>query len=189
MPPLHPGPLSAQTSGPTISGSIVIGADMEGALIVAGLVLAGGSAPAKPTVTTASVTNIATSTASSGGNVTSDGGASVTARGVCWSTSANPTTSNSKTTNGTGKGSFTSSITGLSPGTTYHVRAYATNSAGTSYGSDNAFTTNGGAAQKPTVNTSSVTGNNRDECEVWRECDIGWRGCSDRAGAYAGARR
>jgi len=73
--------------------------------------------------------------------VTSDGGSSVTARGVCWSTSQNPTTSNSKTTNGTGLGTYTSNITGLSPNTTYYVRAYATNSQGTAYGEQRTFKT------------------------------------------------
>ena len=96
-----------------------------------------------PTVTTTAVSSITSNSASSGGNVTSNGGASVTARGVCWSTSANPTTSDSHTSDGTGTGSFTSSITGLSPNTTYHVRAYATNSEGTGYGSDQTFTTKG----------------------------------------------
>lgn len=94
-----------------------------------------------PTVTTTSISSIASTTATSGGNVTADGGANVTARGVCWSTSHNPTTSNSKTTNGTGIGSFTSSLTGLTAGTTYYVRAYATNSAGTAYGNEVSFTT------------------------------------------------
>jgi hypothetical protein len=94
-----------------------------------------------PTVTTTAISNITRTTASSGGNVTSDGGATVTARGVCWSTSSNPTTANSKTTDGSGTGSFTSSITGLSPGTTYYVRAYATNSVGTSYGANVSFKT------------------------------------------------
>lgn len=94
-----------------------------------------------PTVTTTAVSSITSNSASSGGNVTSDGGASVTARGVCWSTSANPTISDSKTTDGTGTGIFTSSITGLSANTTYHVRAYATNSVGTGYGSDISFAT------------------------------------------------
>jgi hypothetical protein len=94
-----------------------------------------------PTVTTTAVSNIALSTATSGGNITSDGGAAVTARGVCWSTSANPTTAENKTIDGSGSGVYTSSITGLISSTTYHVRAYATNTLGTSYGNDLTFST------------------------------------------------
>jgi uncharacterized protein (TIGR02145 family) len=94
-----------------------------------------------PTVTTTAITAITQTNATSGGNVTSDGGAPVTARGVCWSTSPNPTIANSKTTNGTGTGSFTSSLTGLTANTPYYVRAYATNSAGTAYGNEVTFTT------------------------------------------------
>jgi hypothetical protein len=94
-----------------------------------------------PTLTTTSISNINSTSATSGGNITDGGASSVTERGVCWSTSQNPTTSNSKTTDGTGDGSFTSSITGLTAGTTYYVRAYATNSIGTSYGTQVTFTT------------------------------------------------
>ena len=86
------------------------------------------------TVTTTALSSVTSTTATSGGNITNDGGAVITARGVCWSTSQNPTTANSKTTDGTGAGSFTSSITGLSPSMTYYVRAYAINSIGTTYG-------------------------------------------------------
>jgi hypothetical protein len=97
-------------------------------------------APARPTITTTSpLTNITSVTATAGGNVTSDGGTAVTARGTCYSTSANPTTP--CTSDGTGTGSFTSSLTGLTPNTPYHVRAYATNSEGTAYGSDVPLTT------------------------------------------------
>ena len=96
---------------------------------------------ASPTVTTTAVSSVTSTSASSGGNVTSEGSASVTARGVCWSRSANPATDSDNTADGTGVGSFPSSITGLTPGTTYHVRAYATNSAGTAYGSDISFET------------------------------------------------
>jgi gingipain R len=94
-----------------------------------------------PTVTTTAVSNIDKTTATGGGNVTADGGATVTARGICWSTSQNPTVSDSHTTDGTGTGSFTSAMTGLTASTTYYVRAYATNSAGTTYGEEVSFTT------------------------------------------------
>ena len=97
--------------------------------------------PDYPTVTTSSVTNITAATATSGGNVISDGGATVTARGVCWSTAPNPTIADSHTTDGNGTGSFTSSLTGLTANTTYYVRAYATNSVGTAYGNEVSFTT------------------------------------------------
>lgn len=93
------------------------------------------------TVTTDEITDIGTTTAISGGNVTSTGGTTVTARGVCWSTSPNPTISNNRTINGTGSGVFTSYITGLTAATTYYVRSYATNSAGTAYGNERYFTT------------------------------------------------
>ncbi|MCQ2262480.1 MAG: SUMF1/EgtB/PvdO family nonheme iron enzyme, partial [Bacteroidales bacterium] len=95
-----------------------------------------------PTVTTSSVSNNEDgNNATCGGNVTFTGGAEVTAKGVCWSLSPNPTISDSHTTNGTGAGSFTSTLTGLTDGTTYYVRAYATNSAGTAYGSQVCFST------------------------------------------------
>ena len=106
---------------------------------------------ALPTVTTTSITGVSTNSATGGGNVTTQGSSSVTSRGVCWSTSQNPTTADSKTADGSGTGAFTSSITGLSPATPYNVRAYATNSAGTSYGSQVSFTTAaaGAAPQAP----------------------------------------
>ncbi len=94
-----------------------------------------------PSVTTAAVSAISGTTATCGGEVKSQGSSEVTARGVCWGTNANPTISDSKTADGTGIGVFVSSITGLTPGTTYHVRAYATNSNGTNYGADVSFST------------------------------------------------
>jgi len=94
-----------------------------------------------PTVTTSVVTSVTSNSAMCGGFVTADGGDNVTARGVCWSTSANPTVNDSHTTNGTGMGNFISNITGLTPNTTYYVRAYATNSVGTAYGAEATFTT------------------------------------------------
>ena len=88
-----------------------------------------------PVLTTSAMTSITQTTAVCGGNITSGGGSAVTVRGVCWSTSQSFTIDNSdKTTDGAGAGSFISVITGLNPGITYYVRAYATNSTGTGYG-------------------------------------------------------
>ena len=110
-----------------------------------------------PTLTTTAVTAITLTTAVSGGNITADGGGAITARGVCWATTANPIIGATNTTNyGTGTGVFVSNLTGLLPGTTYHVRAYATNSAGTAYGNDVSFTTN--PVVVPTLTTTAVTG-------------------------------
>jgi hypothetical protein len=110
----------------------------------------------KPTVTTAPADDITTTTAVCGGNVTYDGGADVTARGVCWDTKGTPTLADKKTNDGSGTGSFTSNITGLLPNTTYYVRAYATNSEGTSYGSQISFTTQA-EITLPTVTTSAIS--------------------------------
>lgn len=93
-----------------------------------------------PVVTTSSISSITSSGAVSGGNVTSDGNATVTERGVCWNTTADPTIDNFRTLDGSGTGSFTSNITDLSANTKYYVRAYATNSVGTAYGSTKTFT-------------------------------------------------
>lgn len=97
--------------------------------------------PILPTVTTAEVTDVEGTTAISGGNVSADGGAAITSRGVCYSTSPEPTIDDGKTTDGDGLGDFVSSLTGLKGLTTYHLRAYATNSAGTVYGEEFTFTT------------------------------------------------
>jgi len=94
-----------------------------------------------PSLTTTSASSITTTSAVSGGNITNDGGGSVTARGICYSTTTNPTTSNNIVANGSGTGTFTATLTGLTPGTTYYIRAYATNSAGTAYGTNLSFTT------------------------------------------------
>lgn len=120
-----------------------------------------------PVVSTTTPSNINITTATSGGNVTLQGASPVTARGVCWSTTANPTTANSKTVDGSGTGVFTSIITGLSASTTYHVRAYATNTQGTSYGSDLMFTTLCNPSSVPwTENLDAVTIPSLPNC--WR---------------------
>ena len=103
--------------------------------------VAAGSGATTPTVTTGSVSNITSSTATVAGNVTADGGATVTERGICYSTSQNPTTANSKVASGSGTGSFSANLSGLAANTTYYARAYAINAQGTSYGSQVSFTT------------------------------------------------
>ncbi len=95
-----------------------------------------------PVVTTVTASDITKNSAVSGGEITSDGGSQVTARGVCWSTDSNPSLDDNFTTDGAGTGTFTSNITGLNPGTAYYIRSYATNAIGTSYGNELTFTTN-----------------------------------------------
>ena len=96
-----------------------------------------------PFIATSTVTYITATSARSGGNITFDGNSPVISRGVCWSPEKNPTTSDSKTSDETGSGQFASDISGLTPATTYHIRAYATNIIGTSYGSDKTFSSAG----------------------------------------------
>lgn len=93
------------------------------------------------TLITKSLTSISHSDAIGGGEITSDGGAIVTVRGICWNTTGNPTTNDNKTSDGQGIGSFTSILDDLTASTTYYVRAYATNSQGTAYGNEVTFTT------------------------------------------------
>ena len=130
-----------------------------------------------PTVTTNSVTNITKNSAQCGGNVTSDGGATVTQRGVCWSTSSNPTVYDNKTIDGNGEGSFSSNITELEAGTTYYVRAYATNSEGTAYGIQKTFTTTtssgGGGATTGTINGHEWVDLGLPSGTKWATCNIG----------------
>jgi uncharacterized protein (TIGR02145 family) len=112
--------------------------------------------PTLATLTTAEVVNVSNNSANCGGNISNEGG-SVTARGVCWSTSPNPTIANSKTSDGTGGGLFTSFLTGLNAGTTYYVRAYATNASGTAYGDQKSFVTSSQSTSLALVNTLSVS--------------------------------
>jgi uncharacterized protein (TIGR02145 family) len=129
-----------------------------------GAVLQFKTSPLLASVTTAQPASTSTTSGTGGGTVTSDGGATVTARGVCWSTSANPTVTNSHTTNGTGTGTFTSNMASLAVNTTYHVRAYATNSAGTAYGNDLTFTTDPLTVSDNDGNTYNVI---RIGTQVW----------------------
>ena len=109
----------------------------------------GGGGGQLPTVTTTAASNITQSTASSGGNVTSQGSSAVEYRGVCYSTSQNPTINDELTDNGNGTGNFTSQLSGLVPGTTYFIRAYASNNEGVAYGNQVNFTTLGGGSGCP----------------------------------------
>jgi len=114
--------------------------------------------PGPPTVTTDSVTDIMATTAQGGGTVTDDGGAAVTDRGLCWNTNGNPTTADATLAIGAGTGSFTGIMSNLTANTTYYVRAYATNWAGTAYGNQVSFiTTNASIERLPTVITDAVS--------------------------------
>mgnify|MGYP000231563214 FL=1 len=96
---------------------------------------------AVPTISTTSATNISLTGVTTGGNVSYNGGTTVTRRGVCWSTSSSPTINDNKLVIGDGDGSFTANLTGLIGGTTYYLRAYATNGVGTGYGAQITFNT------------------------------------------------
>ncbi|WP_321348984.1 MBG domain-containing protein [uncultured Draconibacterium sp.] len=111
-----------------------------------------GSVKLLPTVTTNSASSISSTGATLGGNVTNDGGATVTSRGIAYATSSNPT---SGVAAGSGTGSFSQTVSGLSPGTTYYARAYATNSVGTAYGPQISFTTQ--SYTPPSVTTNATT--------------------------------
>lgn len=122
-----------------------------------------------PVITTIVATNTLTLSPSSGGTITSDGGYSITSKGVCWSTSPNPTITNNSTNNGTGASNFISVLSNLLPTTTYYYRAYATNSVGTSYGITYTFTS-GFCTSEPTIIvdvTNPVTG------KIWMDRNLG----------------
>jgi uncharacterized delta-60 repeat protein len=111
-----------------------------------------------PTITTTVISSVTSTSAVSGGNVISDGGANVTSRGICYSTCPNPTYVQNPTSDGTGTGIFTSNITDLKANTTYYVRAYATNSVGTTYGNNISFTTTEAISSGPLDVTFGNTG-------------------------------
>lgn len=126
-----------------------------------------------PTVETRPITSVRASSAVSGGNITDDGGDSVTARGVCWSTSQNPDLNDSCTTNGNGTGEFTSNLTNLNPGTQYYVRAYATNEQGTGYGNERSFTTEEAEEETGRDNTTAVVEVTSATGRVWMDRNLG----------------
>jgi uncharacterized protein (TIGR02145 family) len=119
------------------------------------------------TLTTAPVTSITSNSAISGGNINSDGGSAVTVRGVCWSTSTNPTIADPHSIDGKGIGGFASSLTGLTANT-YYVRAYATNSAGTEYGNEVTFATSPAFANCGII--TDIDGNKYNTVTIGTQC-------------------
>ncbi|NDW09920.1 pectinesterase family protein [Dysgonomonas sp. 520] len=143
--------------------------------------LLGATADPAEVSTVSAATYISTTTALAGGTVTNDGGATVTARGMVWGTSANPTIDNSKSVDGDGSGIFESTLSGLTAGTKYYTRAYATNKAGTSYGNEISFTTLA-VLEVPTVATKTSSNVRNMSVEVsgdvtaWGGTDVTERG-------------
>lgn len=119
--------------------------------------LAGCEKEKVPIITTTTITNITATSATSGGNITDEGSSTVITRGVCWSTGITPTMGDNKTSDAAGAGSFASNIVDLFGGTTYYVRAYATNSTGTGYGMALSFKTTGLPPSAPSVTTQNAT--------------------------------
>lgn len=112
-----------------------------------------------PILTTIDVSIVLPTSAISGGSISSDGGAGIIERGVCWSIQQNPTIQNNKTVDGVGSGAFTSSINNLTPSTIYYVRAYATNIAGTNYGNQVVFKTTTSTPDGTTGSITDIDGN------------------------------
>ena len=117
----------------------------------------------KPLVSTTNATSISSNSATAGGQVTNEFGSSVTTKGVCYSTSSNPTISGTCTSDGNGMGSFTSNLSDLSSNTLYYYRAYATNSNGTSYGTEKTFTTSSNPSSNSNSSNKKVT--IKDKCK------------------------
>ena len=126
-----------------------------------------------PVVTTGNISNLYVSTVNMAGNITSDGGYAVTSRGFCFSTSPNPTVSSTlKVTAGSGNGSFSATMTGLEAGTTYYVRAFATNSQGTAYGVQKTLTTqaHGAPCTNGPATVTDVDGNTYHTLQMGTQC-------------------
>ena len=150
---------SANTTGNITSGNAFGQGTLNGLLTTNDFIMAHANpafVPSVPTLTTTAITSISNTSAASGGTISYDGDAAITAKGVCWSTVTGPTTSDSKTSDGPLSTAYISSLTVLNPATQYYVRAYATNSAGTAYGNELSFTTIAGLSA-PTVVTNAVT--------------------------------
>lgn len=114
-----------------------------------------------PSIGTTAIENITSTTAIGGGVITDMRGSDISARGLCWSVDKNPTINDNHTNNGTGVGSYSGNLTGLVGGVKYHVRAYATNSAGTGYGADVKFTTQSGGGLPVSAFSANPTSGNK----------------------------
>jgi uncharacterized protein (TIGR02145 family) len=137
------------------------------------------------TLTTTAVSSIASTTAVSGGNITNDGGSLITQRGVCYSSTSSPTTANTTIISGSGTGAFTSNLSGLTTNTTYYVRAYATNSAGTAYGNQVSFTTTAGGGGIVTNPGAGVTFNGYNYSSIVLGNNQEWMAENLRTTTYA----
>jgi len=150
------GPFSSNLSGLTTGATYYVRAYATNSIGTAYGNEAGFVATTQPTLavlTTLNAVGITSSSASCGGEITSEGNVPVTVRGICWSTAANPTMADHTIPIGSGPGIFTTSITGLAQSTTYHVRAYAINSVGRAYGNDISFTTSTNVPPPPSTVT------------------------------------
>jgi hypothetical protein len=146
-------------------------------------VTASGATVTAPTVTTAAITSIGITSASGGGEVTVTGGADVTEKGVVWNQTGTPVIDTDiHTSDGSGIGAFTSSLSPLTAITTYHVRAYATNSAGTGYGSEVDFTT---MATEPTAQPTLIQITNPTTVSL----DVAYTAASPIADGYIAIRK
>jgi uncharacterized protein (TIGR02145 family) len=123
-----------------------------------------------PSVETDTLASLTTTEAVTGGLVIHHGGSSVTARGVCWNTSGNPSITDDHTTDGTGMGAFTSILTNLTPNTTYYAKAYATNSEGTAYGDEIVFTTLSAGFNCGDILTDARDGKNYQTTLIGNQC-------------------
>jgi hypothetical protein len=179
------------TNAIAVSGSYTDGVfSVTNQAMTSGIFYTIGAAANLPVVTTAPISNVTHNSASGGGEVTFAGSGSVTARGVCWSTAASPTTADSRTIDGSGPGAFASVIAGLTPGTSYYVRAYAVNGSGTAYGEQRSFVTDtappgdaldfDGADDCVIIPHASI-GNPTDSftIELWARIDAGGSGNDD----------
>ena len=133
----------------------------------------GGGTQTVATVTTGDVTDITQATAVCGGEVKSENGWAVTERGVCWGTEPNPTPSDNCTVDGEGVGAFTSEITGLAPDTKYYVRAYAKNAAGTGFGEQRSFTTQGTGGGGGGTGDHAYVDLGLPSGLLWATCNVG----------------